>query len=230
VVLQFRQEGVVVDAYLAHAKALPDVARKAVEASKQPFATHVREMVDLIAYHELGHIYVDEFGIEPHTSWFSELLATYFAYAFIAERRPDLAKTWEIVSLSDSQTTPRHRSLADFERLYLEVGAGNYAWYQGRFSERVFAMPGTDRLEFLRKVKDAFPSQATEKLALEEVLERVETISAWLQGLGAIVRRPLMLADCRHERHRGRCDTVLASHWIPPCDSEPCSSLQPWAC
>jgi hypothetical protein len=188
-VLPFRQEGAVVSAYMAQANHLPDAVVKAVESSKRPFATHVTEMVDLIGYHELGHLYVGELGIAPHNRWFSELLATYFAYAFIEERHPRLATTWRIVSQSDSLTVPKHRSLADFERLYLGVGADNYVWYQDRFSERVFAVFATQRLEFLRKVRHAFPRPANEKLTLDQVLERVEKIQpgfkAWAESLVA---------------------------------------------
>ena len=69
-----------------------------MEASRRPFAAHVADMVDLVGYHELGHLCVREWGIKSDTRWFDELLATYFGYAFMAERMPDLARSWEIVS------------------------------------------------------------------------------------------------------------------------------------
>ena len=184
-----RQEGAVASAYMAHASHLPDIVVKAVETSQRPFAAHVAEMVDLIGYHELGHLYVAELGITPHNRWFSEMLASYFAYAFIAERQPSLATTWQIVSLSDSHTMPKYRSLADFERLYADVGPDNYVWYQDRFSERIFAVFPIQGVDFLRKVKDAFSGQANEKLALDQVLDRVEKIQpgfkAWAESLVA---------------------------------------------
>ena len=105
---------------------------------------------------------------------------------------PDLARSWEIVSKSDARTTPQHRSLADFERLYSGVGAGNYIWYQNRFSERVFAVFRTEGLDFLRNVKDAFPSLANETLASDEVLVRLEKIrpgfQAWARSFEAPIR------------------------------------------
>jgi hypothetical protein len=186
-VLPFRQEGAVVTGYMANASRLPGDVVKLIEASGRPFAAHVTDMVDLVGYHELGHLYVVELGINPHTRWFSEMLATYFGYAFMAERLPDLARTWEIVSRSDGGTRPQHRSLADFERLYAGVGADNYIWYQGRFSERVFAIFATEGLDFVRKVKDAFPSEAKDTLAPDQMLERLEKIrpgfNAWAAGL-----------------------------------------------
>jgi hypothetical protein len=188
VVLPFRQEGAVVTGYMANASRLPADVVKLVEASRRPFAAHVADMVDLVGYHELGHLYVVELGINPHTPWFSEMLATYFGYAFLAERLPEMARTWEIVSRSDGGSPQKHRSLADFERLYFGVGPDNYIWYQGRFSERVFAIFAIDGLDFLRKVKDAFPSPANEKLTSDTLLERLEKIrpgfKAWAAALG----------------------------------------------
>ena len=188
-VLPFRQEGAIVTGYMANASRLPGEVVKLVEASRRPFAAHVADMVDLVGYHELGHLYVGEWGINPHTRWFSELLATYFGYAFMAERLPDLARTWEIVSRSDAGNTPEHRSLADFERLYSGVGADNYIWYQGRFSERVFAIFASERLDFLRKVKNAFPRGPNERLPPDQMLEQLEKMwpgfNAWAMSLEA---------------------------------------------
>ena len=186
-VLPFRQEGAVADAIMAHASKLPDAVVKAVDTSGRPFIAHVAEMVDLIGYHELGHLYVRELGIDAQNRWFNEMLATYLAYAFIAERLPNLTTTWRIVTAADSQTTPTYRSLEDFERLYSGVGADNYNWYQGRFSDRVLEVFPAARLEFIRKVRDAFPRQANEKLTPEQVLNRVEKIhpgfKAWADSL-----------------------------------------------
>ena len=100
---------------------------------------------------------------------------------------PDLARSWEIVSRSDAGNTPQHRSLADFERLYSGVGADNYIWYQGRFSERVFAIFAIEGLDFLRKVKDAFP--ACERDAhVRRVPRAAREDSTWVQGMGEIGR------------------------------------------
>ena len=88
-VLPDQKEGAIVTGYMAHASYLPEEVVKLVEASRRPFAAHVADMVDLVGYHELGHLYVGEWGIQSDTRWFGELLATYFGYAFMAERMPD---------------------------------------------------------------------------------------------------------------------------------------------
>ena len=75
-VLPYQKEGAIVTGYMAHASHLPEEVVKLVEASKRPFAAHVADMVDLVGYHELGHLYVSEWGIKSDTRWFGELLAT----------------------------------------------------------------------------------------------------------------------------------------------------------
>jgi hypothetical protein len=50
-------------------------------------------LVDLISLHELGHAYSVRLGLRPPrpNKWFSEFLASYFAYAYLREKRPKLA-------------------------------------------------------------------------------------------------------------------------------------------
>jgi hypothetical protein len=176
VFLPFKQEGVVANGYLRNEPRLPARVRELVRLSGRPFPAHVATMVDLIGFHELGHTYVSDYGIRPHARWLGEMLATYFGYAFMAERRPDLARSWDIVAMSDADIEPKHRSLADFERLYMGVGPGNYVWYQGRFAELAAEICRSEGLEFIRKVKAAFPREREETLPLDAVLERLEQI------------------------------------------------------
>ena len=70
------------------------------------------------------------------------------------------------MSKSDARTTPQHRSLADFERLYSGV------------------------LDVLRKVKDAFPSLANETLTSDEVLVRLEKIRTGFQAWATSIEAP----------------------------------------
>ena len=41
--------------------------------------------MDLIGFHEIGHIYTREYGTWPTEKWLSEYIATYLAYAFMTE-------------------------------------------------------------------------------------------------------------------------------------------------
>jgi hypothetical protein len=89
---------------------------------------------DLVAVHEVAHLFHLR---RPHFPrlWLQELFANLCLHAWVAERAP--------ASLPILLTLPRlgarvpasryaHTTRDDFERLYDDVGAANYAWYQFR--------------------------------------------------------------------------------------------------
>jgi hypothetical protein len=189
VFLPFRQEGIVANGYLRNEPRLPARVRELVRLSGRPFPVHVATMVDLIGFHELGHTYTGDYGIRPHARWLGEMLATYFGYAFMTERRPDLARSFDIVAMSDADIEPKHRSLADFECLYMGVGPENYVWYQGRFAELAAEISRSEGLEFIRKVKAALPREREETLPLDAVLDRLERIRPGFRAWAASLSR-----------------------------------------
>ena len=66
----------------------------------------------------------------------------------------------------------RYQSLADFERLYIDVGPQNYGWYQCRFhvaAKNIYEAGGVEPLQRLWK---AF-LQSDEKLSDEELATRL---------------------------------------------------------
>ncbi len=78
---------------------------------------------ELIAFHELGHIYSEAYDVWPTQNWLSEFTATYLAYAFLKETRPKLAQLWRTFSESMIETRDHgHTTLADFEDLYIKMG------------------------------------------------------------------------------------------------------------
>lgn len=146
-------------------------------------------VLDLVGFHELGHIYARVLGIETHTHWFSEMLATYIGYAFMREQQPGLATIWDSV-LAATITSPRpaYTSLADFERLYVNVGISNYGWYQGAFQVRAREVYDARGIDFVHRVHEALPAQAGERLSTHDLLARLERIEpgfyAWAERLG----------------------------------------------
>jgi hypothetical protein len=66
--------------------ATPGILRK-LKSSGHTFEQAAAKTVDLIALHELGHVYAIQIGIRPPrpSKWFSEFLASYFAYAYLRE-------------------------------------------------------------------------------------------------------------------------------------------------
>lgn len=163
-----------------------DLAR--IAASGLTFQEAAHLTIDLIGYHELGHAYVYALGILPPTRWFSELLASYFAYAFLSRRQADPAAVWETMwGLKARAPRPSHTTLADFENLYIEVGIENYLWYQAQFQQRIEEVFASDGLAFVRRVAETFPADAgASDLSRAEVMARLEELRpgfvAWARG------------------------------------------------
>ena len=169
---------VTVGAMALIASVLPATLKK-IKQSGYDFDEGAMKFTDLIGLHELGHVYTVAYGIKPSNKWFNEFLASYFAYAFLREKHPKLAKLMQAMATDvyNNAIKPEHTSFADFERLYLGVGVANYGWYQGKFVEKGAQIYDTQKLSFLADVKKAFPAEEKEKVSEETTLERLEKIS-----------------------------------------------------
>lgn len=140
--------------------------------------------IPFIGLHELGHTYIEASRIHTGNKWFSEFLASYYAFNFLAERHPKLAAAWDSANrVATAGPPPNYRALADFERLYNRVGVENYAWYQAQFLQRVSAVNSQRGVEFIRSVNSSFPKLAEGEDWLESLLQRPATIEATLERL-----------------------------------------------
>ena len=121
-----------------------------------PFKKAAATFTDLIAFHEMGHIYAHHHGSEPwpEHKWLSEFTATFAAYAYMTEEQPELARLWKIM-LNQLAVIPgvKHTSLADFEELYSGVGSDNYTWYQAVFGLKVFEVYARSGITFMHDLK-----------------------------------------------------------------------------
>ena len=89
------------------------------------------QFISLIGFHELGHIYATELGINFPNKWTYEFAATYFAYLYLKETAPTKNMLWlDVADLLLDEIEPKYKSLKTFEELYVRVGIENYAWYQ----------------------------------------------------------------------------------------------------
>lgn len=93
----------------------------------------IAPFADLIVIHELGHLFHEQVPFSFPRLWLMELFANFCLHAYIVEREPDLLPMW--LTLPERMTAlpaerVQHRSLDDFERLYVGVGPENYVWYQ----------------------------------------------------------------------------------------------------
>jgi hypothetical protein len=163
-----------------------------LESSGYTYEQAAVRLVDMIGLHELGHTYAVRLGIVPPrpTRWFSEFLATYFAYAYLHAEEPPLATMFYIMAadLALQSPRPRYTSLADFESKYSEVGPKNYSWYQGRFLERVAQVHSVRGISFFNAVQKAFPASDGDTLPVNVVLRRLERISPGFLAWSADMR------------------------------------------
>lgn len=91
---------------------------------------------DLLSVHELGHLYHQQVPFNFPRLWLMELFANLCVHAYIAAHEPDRMPIWTSLPehlMAAPLDRLQHRSLADFERLYVGVGGDNYVWYQYRF-------------------------------------------------------------------------------------------------
>lgn len=165
-------EGVIIDSTLIFKDIVTDQTRKLFTEAGVSVEEGIKIFPQLIGLHEVGHTVAFELNYTDSISWFNELMATYFAYCYLREKQPDLAKVWEgnsyITYLDGGQ--PEYKSLADFERLYSDVGPANYDWYQKQFAlvaEDVFNQYGLEFGERVTEIMKECPEITSEELFIK---------------------------------------------------------------
>ncbi len=114
----------------------------------------VREFIDMIGFHELGHVYSKAYRIKIPNKWLDEFTATYFAYIFLAKNYSRQSKIWkEVCDVLVEETPHKKSSIEDFEKLYVKVGVENYAWYQAVFQLRAVEVYQNSGIEFISRFK-----------------------------------------------------------------------------
>jgi hypothetical protein len=151
------------------------------------FESGAMKFTDLIALHELGHVYVTAYGLKAPTKWLNEFLAQYFTHAFLKETHPKLADLFDAMATDvyiEGLKNPQHTSLEDFERLYSGVGADNYAWYQGKFLQEAVQIYAANKLKFFADIKNAFPLDEAGEIPPQVALKRLEKVNRDLARWG----------------------------------------------
>lgn len=168
---------------MARKEAIPAEELEAyVRASGKEFEAVADDFVDLIAFHELGHALVRQFGIGPRCHWLNEFLASYFSYAFVSGQSPAKKRVFDLLG-RPSKVRPKNTTLEDLERIYNRVD--DYGWYQGMFEERIHEIYPRLGLEFVKDARREFPQVAKpEPLPPAEVLGRLERIAPGFEAWG----------------------------------------------
>lgn len=88
---------------------------------------------DLLTAHEIAHLFHGQAALHFPRHWLSEFFCNLSLHALVSAESPDELSTLETLPrlvIGGDSALPPHHSLADFERLYLEMDAQNYGWYQ----------------------------------------------------------------------------------------------------
>ena len=155
-----------------------------------------RRRVDFVLLHEYGHIAAKEYfrPSDLHdylpVSWFDELLATYFAYAFIRASDPAWAESAPEAWLEEVQSyTPSVLSLDWSFMSTLSGGelARTYGWYQFMLNLRAAEIYDQEGLGFLRSLKEHLQWHESATWTTASLLPLLETMApgfhAWEENL-----------------------------------------------
>jgi hypothetical protein len=149
-----------------------------------------RWRVDFVTLHEFGHLTAKQYlhptsaQEEMPVQWFEELVATFFAYAFVSsfdrEGAERARRDW--IGRVEGYT-PRKRSLDwSFMRTLppAELGA-TYGWYQYVLNLRVADVYGRHGIAFLRALKERLPFRTMNTWTTESLLGHLDRIAPGFQ-------------------------------------------------
>ncbi|MCM8569331.1 hypothetical protein NE848_08065 [Gramella jeungdoensis] len=176
-IIPSRADGVVYDFMLKiKDKVSPDL-RSEISEMGYSYEKFSAKMLDLIGFHEIGHAYMNAYGINVTNHWLNEFVANYFSYAFLRRTNPDLADLWDLSNrvILDAYS-PIHNSLDTFNEKYAGVGVADYAWYQCMFEKRANQLFDKRGERFLKELKEEFPAGAEDLDDNEALLSRLEKI------------------------------------------------------
>ncbi len=154
--------------------AAPDLQDRAREVYGTPCGDiDLDPFFTLLSVHELGHGFQRTVPSRFPRRWLDELFGNVCLHSHLAEDHPAVLPVLEIFPLAFGTIDParfRHRSLADFERFYLGVGADNYAWYQCRLHVLAKRLYDADGVRPLRRLWDRFLLTPPEEPADDELV------------------------------------------------------------
>jgi len=164
---------------MARKDAIPaDALQRHLETNHTTIEAAADDFVDIVGFHELGHALCRAYGIRPGHRWLNEFVASYFAYAFVSERKPESKRVFDLLG-RPSKRRPKNTTLADFERLYDRVD--DYGWYQGMFESHIKELYPKLGIQFLKELKRQFPADGA-GVPKDQVLEKLETIAPGFQA------------------------------------------------
>lgn len=176
------ERAVVTGIYAASRPGLPEEAAGDLERLGVSYEEAVLQIVDLIGFHEVGHVYIAALGYhEGNTArWLEELLATYAAYSYLDVADPSSIVVWN--ALSEALlgfVQPVSRSLDDFNTLYIQgLGPATYGWFQSHFNLRDdVIVRQRPRATWFRQLSGTGLDQDTRDVPTSELLARLRGVN-----------------------------------------------------
>lgn len=140
---------------------------------------------DLVAVHELGHGFSGQVPVSFPRNWMNEYFANLCMCAYVLHRERESLPVLEtlprlLVRISHERFA--HRTLADLEALYIEVGLQNYMWYQSQLILAAQEALESGGIEVLRSLwrRFAMPDEVLLRILEQDVhLAVARVLSDW---------------------------------------------------
>lgn len=167
-----------------------------------PTSQHDRYRIGFGLIHEHGHLLEKAFfrPFDPKddlpVQWFAELLANYFAFAYLSTAEPEWASAskgmWKDVV---GGYTPSKLSLdwSFMNDLPPQELARTYAWYQNLLNLRAAALYEAHGLGFLEELKEQLPWEDTAAWTSASVLDALENIAPGSRAWAVDLMNPVFL-------------------------------------
>lgn len=187
------ERAVVTQIYAAARAGLPASAAADLERVGVSYEEAVLQVVDLIGFHEVGHVYIAALGYHKNNTarWLEELLATYAAYSYLDVAQPTSIVVWNALSEALlGYVQPVSRSLDDFNALYIQgLGPATYGWFQSQFNLRDdVIVQQRPRATWFGQLAAAGLDEDTRAVPTSELLHRLSgfmpTFTQWAESAG----------------------------------------------
>lgn len=135
---------------------------------------------EILAIHELAHLYHFKEGTKPQRKWLQELFATMSMYAFIKDKAIyySMMNTYPEFVLQSGDRMAEFKTLQDFEERYVQkLTPQNYEWYQMQlyqYSKDIIDSNKPDILKRLHAFLIATDMSTINKLTNSELIQHLE--------------------------------------------------------
>ncbi len=137
--------------------------------------------LDYQPLHELGHYFFFTINNINKEKWLNEFLATYFLICYT--KKKNLNTNLQKI-LKPDNSIAQHKTLEEFQKIYLGVGPANYGWYQCEFAQLGYKLYPEFKIGLIRKVIENY-SPSGKQLDGISLLKKLapEIMDEWLKEM-----------------------------------------------